>query len=321
MMVGDTMETETGETQHAGDNKMKKKQSVLSEVLVTGLLKNINDKVQNKLDHEAQSELAGIVSSKVKEAGMEEAIKVTGAGTEEAAISFDSLPGSDHLLPSAAKGRVSPPRTLKSRSSSHRDSLEEDFENLLKDEDIDIDEEVVLSVRSTEEEGEKCPDSYLDDFEALLASSSSQFVPDCDQDQCDIEADFDALIEEENVVVENPPNTKKETAPEISEAEDCKEEPELSDNDEHVAAGVENIVESHNQSSCSEEPEQNKTITQNERDVTSGTRPVDGDDQTEVECGISRPQLGPESDRTEGGSNDQVSQACSGRDLLVCTCS
>ena len=310
------METETGETQHAGDNQMKKKQSVLSEVLVTGLLKNINDKVQNKLDHEAQSELAGIVSSKVKEAGMEEAIKVTGAGTEEAAISFDSLPGSDHLLPSAAKGRVSPPRTLKSRSSSHRDSLEEDFENLLKDEDIDIDEEVVLSVRSTEEEGEKCPDSYLDDFEALLASSSSQFVPDCDQDQCDIEADFDALIEKENLVVENPPNTNKETAPETSEAE---EEPELTDIDEIVAAGGENNLESHNQSSCSEESEQNKTITQNERDVTSGTRPVD--DQTEVECGISRPQLGPESDRTEGGSNDQVSQACSGRDLLVCTCS
>ena len=312
------METETGETQHAGDNQMKKKQSVLSEVLVTGLLKNINDKVQNKLDHEAQSELAGIVSSKVKEAGMEEAIKVTGAGTEEAAISFDSLPGSDHLLPSAAKGRVSPPRTLKSRSSSHRDSLEEDFENLLKDEDIDIDEEVVLSVRSTEEEGEKCPDSYLDDFEALLASSSSQVAPDCDQDQCDIEADFDALIEKENLVVENPPNTNKETAPETSEAE---EEPELTDIDEIVAAGGENNLESHNQSSCSEESEQNKTITQNERDVTSGTRPVDGDDQTEVECGISRPQLGPESDRTDGESNDQVSQACSGRDLLVCTCS
>ena len=94
-------------------------------------------------------------------------------------------------------------------------SLEEDFENLLKDEDIDVsfEEESVppldeiqsgakLSSPNTKK---KNRDSYLDDFEALLKENSGEDQENCDSDTiCDIEADFDALIEEENVVVEKP---------------------------------------------------------------------------------------------------------------------
>ena len=111
---------------------------MLSEVLVTGLLKNINDKVANKLDQEAQSELAGIVSEKVKQSGL-----AGGGRREEGGLSFDDLPSQDHLLSSANKGRVSPPRNRLSstaRTDRQTDSLEEDFENLLKDEEIDNDE-------------------------------------------------------------------------------------------------------------------------------------------------------------------------------------
>ena len=84
---------------------VKKKQSLLSEVLVNGLMKNINDKVCNKLDDEAQSELAGIVSQKVKQqqAGIlississSSSSSSSVAGTEHA-VSFDTPPLQDHL--------------------------------------------------------------------------------------------------------------------------------------------------------------------------------------------------------------------------------
>ena len=263
-----------------------KKQSLLSEVLVTGLLKNINDKVHNKLDDEAQSELAGIVSSKVKEAGM------------EAAISFDCVPGSEHLLPSAGKGRVSPPRSQKSRQPSHRDSLEEDFESLLRDEDFHIDEDLALNTEGTpEEDKEKSADSYLDDFEALLAESSDQLTPDYTEEQsCDIEADFDALIEKENVVVESSPNTTKiDKVPEDLK-EDTEEEQRLHSGveDEIVEVVEKSTKEDHIQLSNSfDDPEPNDSVA--ESSSVAG-------DEDEPEAELSKPS----SEETDLGTDDQM---------------
>ena len=72
---------------------VKKKQSLLSEVLVSGLLKNINDKVSNKLDDDATSELAGILSQKVKEGG----ILMAATPGSEKGISFEDSPFNDHI--------------------------------------------------------------------------------------------------------------------------------------------------------------------------------------------------------------------------------
>ena len=72
---------------------VKKKQSLLSEVLVSGLLKNINDKVSNKLDDDATSELAGILSQKVKEG----AIMMAATPGSEKGISFEDSPFNDHI--------------------------------------------------------------------------------------------------------------------------------------------------------------------------------------------------------------------------------
>lgn len=50
----------------------------------------IDVKVCNKLDDDAQSELAGIVSQKVKEGGL---IEVVDTG-----VSFESEPNKDHII-------------------------------------------------------------------------------------------------------------------------------------------------------------------------------------------------------------------------------
>ena len=74
------------------ETQVKKKQSLLSEVLVNGLLKNINEKVHNKLDDDAQCELAGIVSKRVKEGAL-----AAGEFGQEKGVSFEESPFSDHI--------------------------------------------------------------------------------------------------------------------------------------------------------------------------------------------------------------------------------
>merc|ERR1719410_3241246 len=92
---------------------------------------------------------------------------------------------------------------------------------------------MVLDITSEEMDGELVvdvgggdgDDSYLDDFEALLAASSSGDGGDCDEEQhCDIEADFDALIEKENVVVQKQICNTSESVPEISQSENVRED-------------------------------------------------------------------------------------------------
>ena len=184
-------------------------------------MKNINEKVCNKLDDDAQSELAGIVSQKVKEGG----IIVDSKHSFEKGTSFEETPANDHLIENANKNRVRLPLNRRMPSSRFRSDstksdendpdpeedidIDEDFENLLKDEEIDIDDmadQISFSDKKEDKETEntkKHKESYLDDFEALLKENSDEISSECDDKNiCDIEADFDALIEKENVIVE-----------------------------------------------------------------------------------------------------------------------
>ena len=123
-----------------------------------------------------------------------------------------TLPQNRRLPTSRSQSRIEPP--CSEESLDDMDSLEEDFENLLKDEDIDINiEEDILDVSepvSEDRPSEQGPkpikkhrESYLDDFEALLKESSQEKDEECNIDDiCDIDADFDALIEKENVIIE-----------------------------------------------------------------------------------------------------------------------
>jgi len=269
---------------HSPETQVKKKKSLLSEVLVNGLLKNINDKVCNKLDDDAQSELAGIVSQKVKEEGLTEMV--------DTGVSFESEPDKAHIIDNANKNRASLPQNRRpptSRSQSrveitegkideaeeNLDSFEEDFENLLKDEDIDVDleqEEVnVIDAKNEEEldgdlkpkhEARKHRESYLEDFEALLKENSGDVSPDCDNNEiCDIDADFDALLEEENVVIQSPSPVKSE--PEDNQAasdrsdinkDDGSLESRVNNNDDIMTEGNNNSDEETDSDVCTNAP-------------------------------------------------------------------
>ena len=269
------------------ETQVKKKQSLLSEVLVNGLLKNINEKVHNKLDDDAQCELAGIVSKRVKEGAL-----AAGESGQEKGVSFEESPFSNHiqgrniissilclfkhiLADNANKNRATLPQNRRlptSRSQSRieppcseeslddMDSLEEDFENLLKDEDIDINiEEDILDVPEPVSEDspsdlgpksiKKHRESYLDDFEALLKESSRVEDEECDiKDICDIDADFDALIEKENVIIE-------ETKPKSAGMESSDMAPNNTKDADDVNADDDKILESSNPDSAEMEME------------------------------------------------------------------
>ena len=151
------------------------------------------------------------------------------------------------------------------------DSFEEDFENLLKDEDIDVDldqEEVNVNEAKNKEEldGDQKPkqearkhrESYLEDFEALLKENSGDVSPDCDTNEiCDIDADFDALLEEENVVIQSPSPVKSE--PEDNKAasdksdinkDDGSLESCVNNNDDIMTEGNNNSVEETDNDVC-----------------------------------------------------------------------
>ena len=193
-------------------NVRKKKNSLLNEVLVTGLLKNINDKVNNKLDNEAQSELIDIINEKVKD-GYEGGL-IDLESEVEKAISFDEGPTDDHIINTANKNRVKLPanRRLPTRESKLSlnaiqekvvdtnciDNVDEDFENFFKNEN---DCESTRDIGQTESElTNKSSDSYIDDFDALLNEEGNlELVENKNDAKFNVDADFDALLKEENI--------------------------------------------------------------------------------------------------------------------------
>ena len=120
-------------------NVKKKKNSLLNEVLVTGLLKNINDKVSNKLDNDAQSELVDIINEKVKDGYEGEMIDLE--SEVEKAISFDEVPTNDHIINTANKNRVPLPPNRRLPSKESKLSLN----------DTGKDEEKCVSIEEEEE--------------------------------------------------------------------------------------------------------------------------------------------------------------------------
>jgi len=202
-------------------SEKKKKNSLLSEVLVTGLLKNINEKVNNKLDNDAQSELVDIINEKVKD-GYEGGL-IDLESEVEKAISFDDCPTNDHLIGSATKNRVTLPtnRRLPTKESklylcetqelndyeeTALDIVDKDFENLFQKGDVcDLDE----TIESEENKSANGNSGSFDaDFDALLNKNTALIEMENDMMQ-DVEADFDALLIEENLDIELT-NTLKE---------------------------------------------------------------------------------------------------------------
>merc|ERR1719206_1703324 len=136
--------------------------SLLNEVLVTGLLKNINEKVNNKLDTDAQSELINIINERVKDGYKGGPIDLE--SEIEKAISFDEEPTDDHIISTANKNRAKLPanRRLPSKEtklsfnekddSVDADKVDDDFDALLMAENIQIDSTKNVGILSDEKE-------------------------------------------------------------------------------------------------------------------------------------------------------------------------
>ena len=102
-------------------------------------------------------------------------------------------------------------------------------------------------------EARKHRESYLEDFEALLKENSEDVSPDCDNTEiCDIDADFDALLEEENVVIQSPipvktehqdNNTKSASDQSDISKSDGDLEPCINNNDDSMTGGNNNSIE------------------------------------------------------------------------------
>jgi hypothetical protein len=194
-------------------NARKKKNILLNEVHVTGLLKNINEKVSNKLDNDAQNELVDIINEKVKD-GYEGGL-IDLESEVEKAISFDEGPTDDHIINTANKNRVTPPanRRLPTKESKlslsdiqeqanvtkRIDSVDEEFENLFKNEDEF--EHNKAMVYDKKDMAENSTDSYIDDFDALLKEDTAVLIEIDTDFKCDVDADFDALLMEENLEI------------------------------------------------------------------------------------------------------------------------
>ena len=184
-----------------------------------------------------------------------------------------TLPQNRRLPTSRSQSRIEP--QCSEESLDDMDSLEEDFENLLKDEDIDINIEKdnldvpePVSEDSPSDLGPKSikkhRESYLDDFEALLKESSREKDEECDiEDICDIDADFDALIEKENVIIE-------ETKLKSAGMESSDMAPNNTKDADDVNADDDKILESSNPESNSVEMEM-----ENELPYEVDTKPED----------------------------------------------
>merc|ERR1711892_1441296 len=222
--AGDILEMSTEKLDEM--NERKKKNSLLNEVLVTGLLKNINDKVSNKLDTDAQSELVNIINERVKDGY--EGGPVDLESEIEKAISFDEGPTDDHIMSTANKNRAKLPanRRLPTKESKlsfseiqeqlgdmeDSDKVDEDFDNLFKDDDI-------TKENQYEDDNKKCLEksSYVDDFDALLGDENEDST-DIEKDAtCDVDADFDALLKAENIQIK--PSDNMDKLSDINEAE------------------------------------------------------------------------------------------------------
>jgi len=249
--MGDNVDVDAEEILEMSTEKLdemserKKKNSLLNEVLVTGLLKNINEKVSNKLDTDAQSELISIINERVKDGYKGGPIDLE--SEIEKAISFDEEPTDDHIISTANKNRAKLPanRRLPSKDSKlsfneieeqidnsvDADKVDEDFDNLFND---DTENEAYHQV--DEANKDMMEKSYIDDFDALLEDNNDKEYMNTDTNAgCNVDDDFDALLMAENIQIDSTKkieisSDKEETeTTEIENVEDSKKSKEKLD--------------------------------------------------------------------------------------------
>ena len=155
----------------------------VDSVMVSGLLKNISDKVTTKLDPESEDELVQIISRKMEGGGVEEG------------VSFEDWPNSEYVINSATQGRVKGTKDRRLPSVKGKNGQGEEYQ-----EEGEYDED-----NSDEEELEGKAD-VDDDFDSLLATIDSSTAGTSlvgNEVEEDVDDAFDSLLKESSEDTEN----------------------------------------------------------------------------------------------------------------------
>ena len=179
--VKEVKDKEEGE---ASPKPVKQIANGLDSVMVSGMLRNISDKVATKLKQESEEELVEIMVKRMEKEEEEE-----GSGV----VSWEEWPTGNHLMTNPTAGRVKagpkrPPSTTSRRRDGSEKSEEEDFDSLLAamegesedtsmvevEEDLDDAFDSLLKESTLETESEGAEEENLrkrsvdDDFNLLL---------------------------------------------------------------------------------------------------------------------------------------------------------
>ena len=178
-------------------SSVKQIASGLDSVMVSGMLRNISDKVATKLKQESEEELVDIM---VKKMGEKE-------GDGGGIVSWEEWPTGDHLMANPTAGRVKAgPKRPPTIGSRRREGSEEDFDSLLAA--MEGESEATSMVEVEED---------LDDaFDSLLKESTQE---ETDIDGAEeslrkrsVDDDFNLLLEDNDIKEEEL--VQKEVEPE-----------------------------------------------------------------------------------------------------------
>ena len=165
-------------------SSVKQIASGLDSVMVSGMLRNISDKVATKLKQESEEELVDIM---VKKMGEKE-------GDGGGIVSWEEWPTGDHLMANPTAGRVKAgPKRPPTIGSRRREGSEEDFDSLLAA--MEGESEATSMVEVEED---------LDDaFDSLLKESTQE---ETDIDGAEeslrkrsVDDDFNLLLEDNDI--------------------------------------------------------------------------------------------------------------------------
>ena len=216
---GEEMKEETEKKDKEGDEALAKpvKQiaSGLDSVMVSGMLRNISDKVATKLKQESEEELVEIMVKRMEKEEEE------GSGV----VSWEEWPTGDHLMANPTAGRVKagpkrPPTAISRRREGSERSEEEDFDSL-------------LAAMEGESEGTSLVEveEDLDDaFDSLLKESTHDEteIDEAEENlrKKSVDDDFNLLLEDNDIKEEELVDKVEIVSTEESSAEEEEEENE-----------------------------------------------------------------------------------------------
>ena len=270
---GEEMKEETEKKDKEGDEALAKpvKQiaSGLDSVMVSGMLRNISDKVATKLKQESEEELVEIMVKRMEKEEEE------GSGM----VSWEEWPTGDHLMANPTAGRVKagpkrPPTAISRRREGSERSEEEDFDSL-------------LAAMEGESEGASLVEveEDLDDaFDSLLKESTHDEteIDEAEENlrKKSVDDDFNLLLEDNDIKEEELVEKVEIVSTEESSGEEEEEENLrkrsveddfnllLEDNDIKEEELVDKVeIVSTEESSAEEEEEENERMKVKEEEV------------------------------------------------------